>query len=385
MSKRTRGRSGLGTACLAVVLLWSSSAVARWDTERRQDLAAETLEGGTGLFHVRSVTHGPRFELRLGLSWEYFNHKQFIVQNWPGCTWDCTDERNERIRGAVTFGATLWRHVEIFGAVYFSRNTNYRNHFEPTDEPEHQIIAGDFALGFKFFFPVDRLKAVVMGGLMSVRAHTGLGDIHNRADANTVHIAYLLSFRADRINRYVPFRLHFNFGFVADPSHRVLGDRLEEWTPSRLESMEVHHRFLVQQFALNLNTSRVSIGLGFEFPIRSLGGLVDPILELQMDIHTGGPNPVILSWGENELLGNDFRDRSPVASRLVTGFRVRPVAGLVLDVGIGLRALQRGSAFGPPLPPWNVFLKLGYVLPVGKALGKAPRKTPPPHHRAGPW
>jgi hypothetical protein len=375
----------LGAGILAVALLLSNGAQARWDTERRQDLAAETLEGGTGLFHLRSVTYGPRFELRVGLSWEYFHHKQFIVQDWPGCDWDCTDERNERMRGAVTFGATLWRHVEIFGAVYFSRNTNYRNHFEPTEEPEDQIIAGDFAVGLKFFFPVDRLKALVMGGLMSVRAHTGLGDIHHRADATTVHIAYLLSFRADRINRYVPFRLHFNFGFVADPSHRVLGDYPEDWTPSDQESMEVHHRFLVQQFALNLNTSRVSIGLGFEFPIRSLGGLVDPILELQMDIHTGGPNPVILSWHENELSGNDFRDRSPVASRLVTGLRIRPVAGLVLDVGIGLRALKPGSAFGLPLPPWNLFLKLGYVLPVGKAIRRAPRKTPPPYHREDPW
>lgn len=376
MGPTTHLRRGLGTLCVAAALLSSSSAAAQWATQRRQDRAAGTLEGGAGLFHVRSVTHGPRFELRLGTSLEYFNHKQFLVQDWPNCGNICPDERNERIRGAVTFGATLWRYLEVFGAVYFSRNTNYRNHLEPTDEPEHQTIAGDFSLGLKAFFPVEPKKALVMGALLSMKAHTGLGDIQNQPRATTVSVAYLLSFRADRINPFVPFRLHFNLGYIHDPSHRVLGDTQEEWTPQAWDPSEAHHRFLVQQFALALNTARFNLALGFEFPVRFWGGLLDPILELQMDIHIGDPNAVLLAWPEYNPVDDDSHLRSRVASRMVTGVRIRPVAGLALDLGIDIRLRRRGLGYGPPRPPWNVFLQLGYVLPVGRATGNLPPPDP---------
>jgi len=366
---------GLITLCFAAVLLSSTTAEARWATERRQDLAAETLDGGAGLFHTRSATQGAKFELRLGVHFEYFNKEKFIVENWPNCANSCPNEVNERHRGAVTFGATLWRYLEVFGAVYYSRNTSYRNHLEPTDEPETQTIAGDFAVGLKAFLPVDRKKALVLGGLLAVKAHTGLGDIKHRPEATTVSTAFLLSFRADRVNRHVPFRVHLNIGYVRDPSHRVLGSSEEEWTPGRLESSEAHHRYLVRQFALNLNTSHINIRLGFEFPFRFLGGFLNPIIELQIDWHTHDPNEVLTSWPEYDLLSDDTHVVGRVASRFVTGFRIRPAVGLVLDVGIDVRMRQRGHAHGPPLPPWNVFFQLGYVFRVDK-------RKPPPKRRA---
>lgn len=348
---------------LAVVvasLLGSVTASAKWSTEDRIRYDAPTLDGGAGLFRTWSATAGKPWDIRVGIHAEYFTHKEFIVANPNNCGDACPNERNSRFQGAVTVGFTPWKYLEIFGALFSISNINERNHLAPTQEPAVQMALGDWLLGVKGFYPV--IPALSLGATFGVKFLNSYGNITPDAAATNVFFAAALSFDVRKLAPKVPLRAHLNLGWIYDASHKVLGKNPGDYTPGESDDSEKHHAFLVQQFALGLNHSRLRWSLGVEAPLPYWGGLLNPIAELQMDVATGSPDPRIQAWQEFTDTSRNYNVTGRLSTRAVLGVRFRPVAGLVLDAGVDIALTHQGFAVGPPLAPWNFFFHAAYAF-----------------------
>ncbi|MFH2010778.1 MAG: OmpA family protein [bacterium] len=350
----------LALVALLAGLLVPTTAQAKWSEEHRERLDAPTLEGGAGLFRTLSATAGSTWDLRVGMHFEYFQHNEFIVANWEGCAPNCPNEQNRRFQGAITAGFTPYKYIEIFATLFSSSNINERNHLEPTQEPSVQMALGDWVLGLKGFYPVH--KAVSLGGNFGVKFLNSYGNISTNAKATNIFFNLLLTFDVRKIAKQVPLRFHLNLGFIYDPSHKVLGDDPADYTPSAAESSETHHAFLVQQFALGLNHNRFRTAIGIDAPMPYVGGLINPIVEVQIDVATGNADERIVAWREFEDTTKNYNVDGRASARLALGIRWRPVGGLFIDTGIDVALSHQGFAMGPPLPPWNFFVQLGYVF-----------------------
>ncbi len=347
-----------------------STAWGKWSTEKRFKLEAPTLDGSTGLFRAVSATAGYQWDLRVGMHFEYFQHNEFIVANWENCGTVCPNEQNRRFQGAVTFGFTPWKYLEVFGALFSTSNINVRNHLEPTQEPEVQMALGDWLLGIKGFYPLLK-GGLSLGGNFGVKFLNSYGDIATNAKATNIFFNFLATLDVRPFTKgKVPLRFHLNLGWIYDPSHSVLGDSQNDYTPKADDTSETHHAFLVQQFALGLNYSRFRVGIGIEAPLPYLGGLINPIVDVQLDIATGQPNKWIAGdvdegierWREFNDASKDYNIEGRVSSRIAIGIRWRPVSGLFIDTGVDIALSHQGFAMGPPLPPWNVFFQVGYMF-----------------------
>jgi outer membrane protein OmpA-like peptidoglycan-associated protein len=356
----------LGLALLlASVLVPVNPASARWMQEERFELETSTLDGGSGLFRVLSATGGKAWDLRFGVHAEYFTQAEFIVANWAGCGSRCPNEQNSRFIGAVTAGFSPWKYLEVFGAIYSSSNLSERNHLEPTQEPTVQMALGDWMLGVKGWYPVH--PSLTLGATFSVKILNSYGKINADLDGTNIFAGFLMSFDVRKLAAKVPLRLHLNLGYVYDRSHSLLGASPEDYTPDQYESSEKHHAFLVQQFALGLNHSRFRVGIGIDSPMPWLGGLFNPIVEVQLDVATGKPDPIIAAW--DEFVGGDYNVEGRLASRLTLGVRFRPVKGLIVDAGVDIALSHQGFAMGPPLPPWNFFFGMSYAFSAKGGMG----------------
>ncbi len=362
-------------------MLPSTAWAQKWSQEKRFKLEAPTLEGSSGLFRSVAATAGNQWDLRVGMHFEYFQHNEFIVANWPGCGESCPNEQNRRFQGAVTFGFTPWKYLEVFGALFSSSNINDRQHLTPTQEPAVQMALGDWLLGVKGFYPLLK-GGLSLGGNFGVKFLNSYGDIATNAKATNIFFNFLMTLDVRPFTKgKVPLRFHMNLGFIYDPSHKVLGDTMNDYTPKANEpSSEPRHAFLVQQFALGLNYSRFRVGIGIEAPLPYLGGLINPIVDIQLDIATGQPNKYIAgstsegidAWPEFSNAEKNYNIEGRVSSRIAIGIRWRPIAGLFIDTGVDVAMSHQGFAMGPPLPPWNVFFQVGYML---SAKGRTKVKT----------
>lgn len=300
-----------------------------------------------------------------------------MVKNWQGCEASCPDETNTRVLSTLTLGASVWRYFEVFGAVHFSWNHNDRQHLGPTTEPAVQTVLGDFCIGLKAFGPVVASGVLYAGAGLSVRAHTGLGDIAHVPEATTVAVVGLVSIDLRRLRSPYPVRIHLNVGYVHDESHRVLGPTEQDYTPSATApSSEPRHAFWVQQFALSLNRSRMRFGIGLELPLPQWGGLLTPMVDIQIDAYTVSPNHVMLMWPEltsTSLADLTAQDHNAL---IAIGLRLRPIAGLWVDMGVEIRLSQNSTLYGPVPPFGNVFLHVGYIYERRPSL---PLGTPDSH------
>ncbi len=359
-------------------LVFASSALAK---EHRDptDFAVPTLDGGAGLFRTWTTDVGRTFDLRVGIHFEYFTWEQFIVDNWEGCGDQCPNERNTRVRGAVTVGFTPWKYLEVFAALYSSSNRNERHHqplgpgeLNPNETPL-QMALGDTLLGIKGSYPVTPYLGLGLVG--AVKFLTSYGETSPDFGATNLQVAALLSADFRKLHRLVPLTAHLNVGFLYDRSSDLL-DNARFKDPNA--SSEYHHYFLVQQFALGLNRSRVRIGLGMNVPLPYLASVLpkagylryfpEVITEVTMDVGVGDPDSDIEKWPE--LQTGDYNIDGRLAANLSVGFRFKPIDGLVLDIGVDAALSHFGFAIGPASPPWNLFLQAAYAFAPGARAAK---------------
>ncbi len=350
--------------------------------EAPTDFVAPTLDGGAGLFRVWSAYPGRTFDIRVGIHFEYFRQKRFIVDNWSNCGSACPNEVNTRVQGAVTLGFTPWKYMEVFAALYSSSNRNERHHqplgpgeLNPNETPL-QMALGDTLIGVMGAYPVTPYLS--LGLKFGVKFLTSQGDTKPDFGATNLDVAALLSTDFRKIHSKVPLTAHLNVGFVYDRSNDLVDADIYKDPDA---SSEYHHYYLVQQFALGLNRSRVHIGLGFNVTLPYLASVLkdsawlryfpEVIAEVGMDVGVGSPDSDIKEWGEFDD-GKSHNVDGRVATRLSTGLRFKPVDGLLLDVGVDVALSQYGFAVGPALPPWNLFFQAGYAFAPG---GHAAPKT----------
>ncbi|MCD6496704.1 MAG: OmpA family protein [Deltaproteobacteria bacterium] len=344
------------------------------------DFASPTLNGGTGLFRTLSAYPGRTFDVRVGLHFEYFRQKRFIVDNWSGCGTSCPNEANTRVQGAVTAGFTPWKYLEVFSALYSSSNTNDRHHQplgagerNPNETPL-QMALGDFLLGVKGAYPVTKYMSVGLNA--DVKFLTSQGNTKPDFGATNVGFDAVLSTDFAKINNKVPLRLHLNIGYLYDRSSTLVDNDMYKDSGA---SSEYHHYFLVQQFALGMNRSRVRWSLGVEVPLPHLAVALknagylryfpDIITEIGMDIGVGAADKDIQQWAE--FNGGDYNINGRLATRLTAGLRFKPVDGLLLDFGVDVALSQMGFAMGPAQAPWNFFFQAGYTFaPHGRSVTK---------------
>ncbi len=345
------------------------------------DFVAPTLNGGSGLFRVWSAYPGRTFDIRVGLHFEYFRQKSFIVDNWSNCGTACPNEVDQRVQGAVTVGFTPWKYLEVFAALYSSSNRNDRHH-QPLDagelnpnETPLQMALGDTLFGVKGAYPVT--KYLSLGLQLGVKFLTSHGDTKPDFGATNLDVEALLSTDFRKIHPKVPLTAHLNVGFVYDRSSTLVDADIYK-DPNA--SSEYHHYFLVQQFALGLNRSRVHLGLGLNTTIPYLASVLkdsawlryfpEVITEVGMDIGVGSADSDIEQWGEfNDGKSHNVDGR--LATTLTAGLRFKPVDGLLVDLGVDVALSQLGFAMGPAQPPWNFFVQAGYAFaPGGHAVTK---------------
>jgi outer membrane protein OmpA-like peptidoglycan-associated protein len=340
-----------------------------------------TLNGGGGLFRLHTAYVGRPFDIRFGIHFEYFKENSFIVDNWAGCGAQCPDETNSRMQGAVTVGFTPYKYIEAFAALYSSANRNDRRHQalnagerNPNETPL-QMALGDFMLGVKGAFPVMANELLSVGALGGVKFLTSHGELKPDFGATNLHFAALLSADFRRLHPLALVRAHLNVGYVYDRSMKLIdGDMYKDPTASS----EYHHYYLVQQFALGMNTSRVRIGFGLDAMLPYLATALsdmkymrwfpEVIFELGMDIATSSPDSDIKEWQEFAS-DSDYNVNGKLATRISTGLRFKPIAGLHMDIGVDVALTHFGFAVGPALPPWNLFFQAGYTFsPLGSRV-----------------
>ncbi len=333
-----------------------------------------TLGGGAGLFNVHTADVGRFLDLRFGIHFGYFRHNHFIVDNWAGCGTMCPNETNTRTQGAVTVGFTPYKYLEVFAALYSSANRNDRNHQplgpgerNPNETPL-QMALGDFLLGLKGAFPVTSNGMLSLGALAGVKFLSSQGQLKPDFGATNLMFAGLMSADFRKVHRFLPLRAHLNVGYIHDRSMELVDNDIYK---DPAASSEYHHYYLVQQFALGMNTSRARIALGLDVPIPYLASVLEDakylrwfpevIFELGMDVAVGSPDEDIQQWAEFGG-GQDYNIEGRLASKLSMGLRFKPVAGLHVDVGVDVAMTHFGFAMGPAQPPWNLFFQAGYTV-----------------------
>jgi outer membrane protein OmpA-like peptidoglycan-associated protein len=148
----------------------------------------------------------------------------------------------------------------------------------------------------------------------------------------------------------VPVRITGNFGWTLDNSHKLV-----DWgSISDPLSREV------LRFASGVNHSRVTTKIAIDFPIR-LGKDkqygIDPIIEYNWDIATYKDQDFIEL---TEEFGGSPLKRSQ--AWLTLGLRANVYSGLFLDLAADVGTTSPSYEYGPPVPPYQIILGLGWSI-----------------------
>jgi len=309
--------------------------------------------GSIGLFNTTLPDVGGKYTFRFRLHTDFFRKSDFMYQG----------DTHARVRGAVTIGFTPLKFGEIFFSVKSSANRNQRPQ-DNRQDAEAVFALGDIDFGIK---GAHRFKnGIGVGGV------TGLGLLSGSDRLRTSSVNFWIDglFAADLryvTKKQVPVRLTANIGWILDNSLRVADYAAITDSTSRE----------VSRFSLGGNHSRVRMRYAVDFPVR-LGKRrqfgIDPIVEWAWDVST--------------VKEEAFRQPNVTASPLprstqwlTLGMRANVVSGLHLDVAADIGMVSPNFEYGPPQPPWQIMLGLGWSFdptPVVREVEVAGPPAPAP-------
>lgn len=300
-----------------------------------------SIQGLTGLFHIVTTDINSKHSLRLSVGTEFFSGTNFLVVN----------DRNRRLSGTLAFAYTPWRHLELFVNMQSQSNENMRQDEPDRRDPTVILSLGDVSFGAKVQLPIDPLTNI--GAFIATRIMSSVGGSTANGSATSVNVGLMLSHTVPPQLK-LPTRIHLNFSFFVDKSHRLT--RFEDHSLASLH---------VEKFALGIRPPRVQAKLGLEFPLRrwiKIG--FSPFLELNVDIATGSSDPDFNNpkfVGEGKPLSEqDLEGRPSLWTAL--GLQINPLRGLSLKAGADLGLISPGFGFGPPLMPWNFIVVVSYAI-----------------------
>lgn len=314
--------------------------------------------GAIGLFHTTLPDVGGKYTVRVRLYTDFFRREGFIYEGPNG------PDTHSRVRGGVALGFTPFKYGELFFSVNNSASRNERDQPEGQEESPTIFALGDMNFGFK---AANRFKnGVGLGGQLGL----GLLSGEDRLFTSNVNFWFDVLFAVDvryMTKKQFPFRFTANLGWILDNTLRV-NDYTRFQDPVAAE---------VARFSLNANHNRLRMRYAVDFPIR-LGkekqfGL-DPMLEWSWDVSTT----------EEPFFARDDAAASPLprsSSWLTLGLRANVVSGLHVGVAADIGLVSPNFEYGPPTPPWQVLLGLGWSFdpkPIVKEVEVESKEPPPP-------
>jgi outer membrane protein OmpA-like peptidoglycan-associated protein len=315
--------------------------------------------GSVGLFNTALPDVGGKYTFRFRLHTDFFRKDAFIYNGPP------EPDKHARVRGGVTLGFSPFSWGELFFSVNSQANRNQRDQAGRQDA-ETMFALGDIDFGLKGAY---RFKnGIGVGGQMGL----GLLSGSQRLFTDGVNFWFDGLFAVDvryLTKKHFPFRFTTNIGWMLDRS-------LSTTAPYGSITDDVSRE--VTRFSLGANHSRVRMRYAIDFPVR-LGKErqfgIDPIVEWAWDVAT---------QEEIVAFGRPGTEASPLprgSQWLTLGVRGNVVSGLHLDVAVDIGLVSPNYEFGPPVPPWQVMLGLGWSFdpnPTIKEVEVASETPPPP-------
>jgi outer membrane protein OmpA-like peptidoglycan-associated protein len=330
------------------------------DAEFSERLAAPTIFGPVGLFRIMTAEPARRHNFRIGLHLYGFQESNFLIAGSGGAKGDT----NGRVSGDLTIGYTPWKYIEIYLGVYNSSNRNQRTDPGRTD-PEVILSMGDLGLGLKGRYTVARF--IDLGLHLGVKFLNSVSGISFDGSSTNFSADAIVSFdlrRAPKTEK-VPLRFHVNFGFLLDNSLSLLP--AGQCARSTGNDACIRSR-VVQTFAYGIGTNRFRIGLAADVPLVVRGVGINPFLEYWANTSVGGGDQTILNALRNDPAVAGGRLTNFAQQWMTIGLRLRPVAGLILDLGVDVGLQSPGFQYGPPVAPWQVLAGAAYAFdPLVKA------------------
>jgi outer membrane protein OmpA-like peptidoglycan-associated protein len=293
-----------------------------------------SLEGPIGLYHLSTAEVGPAHHLRLALHGQYFQKSDLLTGG----------DHDTLLAGALTFGFTPVRFLELFGGVLTSSNRNERDSEPGRSDPTVIHSRGDLLLGAKAVLPIATGTSVGFeaGGHFLASA-TSLSFSPSSTSAwlgpvGTIDLRPLAG---------VPLRFHLNANFYVANSDNVYD--LSGSTPQSRQAAKL---------AYGVGASRVRLAAAIDAPLEQLTAPVplQPFAEYHAEIITANADEALLAV----LPPGGARDRQWVT----VGLRARIYRGLTVDGGADLRVRANGPAYQPPMPPYTVLFGVAYPLDV---------------------
>ncbi len=343
----------------------SAEPEARDDAARERRFQAQpTVDGPSGGVHVEGAGSGPAGSFRFQLA--------FMTMRTKG--WLRPGDRDDLIGGSLSLGITASDHVEVYGALLASANTNNFG------TPPLLIVLGDVVLGTKVF--TDIRPGLTLGGDVSLRLPTAAGTGPSFSDLG---VGLRANLSADLRERHdpIPLIIRTGLGYVFDGTaplargtERARYDVLEGAAPRAEET-----RNLItaeERYGLGISrVDRMELGIGFELPLTPREDIVvSPMLEWQwaIPVNRRGYNcPYVPGAEGDSCLSNEGAASWPMD--LTLGVRVLPVVrGLsaTLAMEIGLTGTKRGHAVRelPQNEPWRLWAAVSWAYEI-------PDESPP--------
>jgi len=325
----------------------------------RREPLMNTNRGAAGLFNTTLPDVGGKYTFRFKLYTDFFRREGFIYVGQSG------PDQHSRVRGGVAMSFSPFEWGEVFMSVNSQANRNAREQ-RGRQDAEAIFALGDVDFGIK---GAHRFKkyGIGVGGQVGV----GLLSGSDRLLTSGVNVWFDGLFSLDLrylTKKHVPFRFTTNLGWMYDSSLKI--------APFGRISDDVSRE--VTRFSLGANHSRMRMKYAVDFPIR-LGkerqfGL-DPIIEWNWDVST---QEEFAAFGRDDAVPSPL----PRSSQWLTlGLRANVVSGLHLEIAADIGMVSPSFEFGPPVPPWQVLLGLGWSFdptPVVKEVEVEKEAPPPP-------
>ncbi|KIG13347.1 OmpA domain protein [Enhygromyxa salina] len=318
----------------------------------RHEPVMNSLRGPVGLFYTSLADVGGKYTFRFQL------HSDFFVKNNFFCCEGTSDgDRHARLRGAVNLGFTFTEWTEVYFNINSSANRNTRDQGARQDPPS-VFALGDMNFGVKGAYKF-------LNGGVGLGGQLGLGLISGseRLRTSRVNFDFAVILGADLrylTKKEIPMRITGNVGWTLDNSRKLV-----DWASvDDLLSREV------LRFSSGVNHSRVTTKIAVDFPIR-LGknkqyGL-DPVIEYNWDIATYQEQAFVEL---TEQFGGSPLKRSQAWMTL--GLRANVYDGLFLSAAVDVGTTSPSYEFGPPVPPYQVILGLGWSFDPKPRIKQVP-------------
>jgi outer membrane protein OmpA-like peptidoglycan-associated protein len=301
--------------------------------------------------------------LRIGLHLGGFKQDSFLIAGSGALRGDS----NGKVFGDLTIGYTPWKYIEAYLALFNASNSNTRTDPGRTD-PEVILSLGDLALGLKGRYPVARFMD--LGLRLDVKFLNSVSGISFDGSSTNFSADLISSFdlRHAQATRNVPLRFHINFGYLLDNSIKLLPRG--QCANSRGNDPCIRSR-VVETFAYGIGPQRLRISFAIDAPI-TIKGIVglQPFIEYHLNVGVGPGDETVLNALRNDASIPAARLTGKTSQWLTIGLRLRPVVGLILDVGVDVGLQSPGFQYGPPTPPWQVIAGAAYAYDVTAGSGK---------------